>query len=73
MSKRSNPAAISMPERAPHEKKLDEMHDVLYKLGDKARSKGSDKLLPKSMKSDASEAIAHINKLHDAMKSCGGY
>ena len=74
---RKNPTVSSIPqmEQDPHEKKLSEMHDALYSLGDKIRKpygRDGDKLLPKDLraeeKPEAKAARAHIDALHKAMK-----
>lgn len=64
------------PPRAKHQQQLDEMHDALYQLGDKARTpfKGSganllpDQLTPKE-KPEQKAAKSHISRLHKAFKS----
>jgi hypothetical protein len=64
-----------MPMQSPHEKKLSEMHDALYALGDKIREpfhSAGEALLPKGLQKgetpEASAAKAHIDTLHKAMK-----
>lgn len=69
-------AMPSVPARAKHQQQLDEMHDALYQLSDKARvpSLGNgaallpDHMAPK-VKPEHRAARTHINNLHKAFKS----
>lgn len=68
---RQRPTVAMDAKRAPHEQKLDDMHDALYKLGSQAAPpRSADKLLPSDLASpDAAVAKKHINRLHKAFKS----
>jgi len=78
MAKRKNPTVSSypaMPEQSAHEKKLSEMHDALYSLGDKIRKpmeRSGDTLLPNHLKKSPPKhsemAKKHIDTLHGMMK-----
>jgi hypothetical protein len=82
MAKRKSPketgyGMIGMAEQSPHEKKLSEMHDALYSLGDKIRKpypRSGEKLLPAELQEQepdgAKAARKHIDNLHAAMKGC---
>lgn len=68
----------STPKRSPHEEKLDEMHDALYRLGSQSRTESDyggngAKLLPEGLapkeKPGARAARKHIDRLHKAFKS----
>lgn len=76
---RKNPTEQCMPgivDQDEHERKLSEMHDALYSLGDKIRKPypgRGEKLLPKDLQShekpEARTARKHIDALHKAFKS----
>jgi hypothetical protein len=80
MAKRKAPGsarlldALSMPEEDKHEKKLRQMHDALYSLGDRIRkpfNRDGEKLLPKGLRSsetpESKQAREHIDRLHTVM------
>lgn len=79
MAKRGKPGSArldvpAMPEEDKHERKLRQMHDALYSLGDKIRKpfgRDGDKLLPKGLRSsetpESKAARTHIDSLHKAM------
>jgi hypothetical protein len=52
----------------PHEKKMSQMHDMLYGLSDAARVHDN-KNLPAVVRKTGKAAIKHIGVMHKAMKS----
>jgi len=68
-------ALPTSPKREKHQEQLDEMHDALYQLGDKARTPfhgNGAALLPEALtpkeKPGQAAARAHISRLHKAFK-----